>query len=351
MVKLTMPALLQAGIHFGHRARFWNPKMAPFIFGERHGIHIINLEKTLPRLRNALQFVYSIAEKRGKILFVGTKHAARDVVREQATRCGMPYVDYRWLGGMLTNYKTIRQSIRRLGDLEATIGNEKLVAGLTKKEVLNMMREKDKLANCLDGIKNMGGLPDAIFVIDVKHEVIAIREAKRLNIPVIGIVDTNSAPEGIDHMIPGNDDAIRAIQLYCESMADAIIEARAVVAEQDAAEAAKKPEVKEKAEPKKAVKKPVAEKTEASSEEKVEASAETKEPAEKAPAKKKVTRVKSGSVKAKSTAEKAEPAATNSAEAKPAAKKATTKKTTTKKATAKKTTTTADKTADDAAAE
>lgn len=294
MAKITMPALLQAGVHFGHRTRFWNPKMKPYIFGERHGIHIINLEKTLPKLRDALQFVYGVAEKRGKVLFVGTKYAARDVVREQATRCGMPYVDYRWLGGMLTNYKTIRQSIRRLTDLEVMLGNEKLMAGHTKKEVLTLMREKDKLANCLNGIKNMGGLPDAVFVIDVKHEHIAITEAKRLGIPVIGIVDTNSKPDSIEYMIPGNDDAIRSINLYCEAMADTIIEARAVVAEQEAAAAAKKPEVKD-AKPAKA---------EASADAKAEAT-DNANGADKPAAKKKVARVKSGSVE-ENAADKAE---------------------------------------------
>lgn len=226
MTDVTMRQLLEAGVHFGHQTRYWNPKMAPFIYGKRNSIHIINLEQTLPRFRELLRIVAKVAEKRGKILFVGTKYAAREIIKEEATRCGMPYVDYRWLGGMLTNYKTIRQSIKRLKDLEALFERENAFRGMTKKEVLNLMREKEKLSACLEGIKNMGSLPDVLFVIDVDNERIAVQEAKRLSIPVAGIVDTNSNPDDIDYLVPGNDDALRAIRLYCKTLADAIIEAR-----------------------------------------------------------------------------------------------------------------------------
>ncbi len=208
MITITMRQMLEAGVHFGHQKRFWNPKMGPYIFGVRHQIHIINLEHTLPLYREALNFVHNIASNRGKILFVGTKQAAQDIVREEATRCGMPYVNYRWLGGMLTNYKTIRQSIKRLKDLEYMRDNHGF-EGLTKKETMMSMRELKKLELSLNGIKEMGGLPDALFVIDVGHEKIAVDEAKRLGIPVIGIVDTNNSPDRIDYMIPGNDDSIR----------------------------------------------------------------------------------------------------------------------------------------------
>jgi len=226
MTKITMRQMLEAGVHFGHQTRYWNPKMAPYIFGVRHKIHIINLEETLPRFRETLEVIANIAEKKGKILFVGTKHAAREIVREEAIRCGMPYVDHRWLGGMLTNYKTIRQSIKRLKEIEGQVDDQDFLANLTKKEVLTLMREKDKLSACLSGIKNMGGLPDALFVIDVKHEKIAVQEAKRLGIPVIGIVDTNSSPKDIDYVVPGNDDALRSISLYCKTIADTIVDAR-----------------------------------------------------------------------------------------------------------------------------
>ncbi|OGO93484.1 MAG: 30S ribosomal protein S2 [Coxiella sp. RIFCSPHIGHO2_12_FULL_44_14] len=226
MTDITMRQMLEAGVHFGHQTRYWNPKMAPYIYGAHHKIHIINLEETLPLFRRAMQFAVEVAAKRGKILLVGTKHAARDIVREEATRCGMPYVDYRWLGGMLTNYKTIRQSIKRLKELEEYIANEENLVDMTKKEVLSLMRRKDKLSSNLSGIKNMGSLPDALFVIDVTHEKIAIQEAQRLGIPIIGVVDTNSSPDGIDYLIPGNDDALRAIRLYCQTLAEMIIQAR-----------------------------------------------------------------------------------------------------------------------------
>lgn len=229
MQEITMRQMLEAGVHFGHQTRYWNPKMAAYIYGSRHKIHIINLEKSLPLFREAIQFITSLASKKGRILFVGTKYSAREIIKEEAIRCGMPYVNNRWLGGMLTNYKTIRQSIKRLKHLEELITNEEVTAKMTKKERLNLHREKDKLSAALEGIKNMGGLPDALFVIDVNHEKIAVQEAKRLGIPVIGIVDTNSNPDGVDYLVPGNDDALRAIRLYCKTAADTIIEARNVL--------------------------------------------------------------------------------------------------------------------------
>ena len=223
MASIGMRDLLAAGAHFGHQTRFWNPKMAPYIYGARNKIHIINLERTLPALNEALTHVRNLASRRNKILFVGTKRAAAKVVQEQAARVGMPYVDQRWLGGMLTNYKTIRQSIRRLQDLETQAGDGTFEM-LTKKEALRKRRVMEKLDRSLGGIKEMGGLPDALFVIDVQHERIAVTEANKLGIPVLAIVDTNSDPEGIDHVIPGNDDAIRAIRLYVTAVADAIHE-------------------------------------------------------------------------------------------------------------------------------
>jgi small subunit ribosomal protein S2 len=225
-LSISMRDMLKAGVHFGHQTCHWNPKMRDYIFGARNKIHIINLEKTVPLLEDALNFLGSIASKKGKILFVGTKPAARDTIKDEAQRCHMPYVNHRWLGGMLTNYKTIRQSIRRLKELEALF--EKNVFGrLTKKEILNLTRDKAKLERSLGGIKNMGGLPDALFVIDVGHENIAIAEANRLGIPVIGIVDTNNSPDNINYVIPGNDDSLRSIQLYVKTVADCILEARA----------------------------------------------------------------------------------------------------------------------------
>ncbi len=223
MASIGMRDLLAAGAHFGHQTRFWNPRMAPYIYGARNKIHIIDLERTLPALNEALVHVKTLAGRRNKILFVGTKRAAAKVVREQATRVGMPYVDQRWLGGMLTNYKTIRQSIRRLQELE-TQAEDGTFEMLTKKEALRKRRTMEKLDRSLGGIKEMGGLPDALFVVDVQHERIAVTEANKLGIPVIAVVDTNSDPEGVDHVIPGNDDAIRAIRLYVTAVADAIHE-------------------------------------------------------------------------------------------------------------------------------
>ncbi len=218
--------MLQAGVHFGHQTRHWNPAMGSYIYGARNKIHIINLEKTQPLLNDALNYMGSIAARKGRILFVGTKPAAREIIKEEASRCGMPYVDHRWLGGMLTNYKTIRQSVKRLRDFEAMFEKNNF-GRLTKKEILNLTREKAKLDRALGGIKLMGGLPDALFVIDVGHEKIAIAEAKRLSIPVIGVVDTNNSPDGIDYVIPGNDDSVRSIRLFVRSAADAILTARA----------------------------------------------------------------------------------------------------------------------------
>ncbi len=222
-MSVSMRDMLAAGVHFGHQTRFWNPKMAPYIFGARNKIHIINLEHTLPAFNEALGEIRNMARKGNKILFVGTKRAAAKVVAEQATRVGQPFVDQRWLGGMLTNYKTIRQSIRRLQDLEQQAADGTFEM-LTKKEALQKTRMMDKLQGSLGGIKDMGGLPDAMFVIDVMHEHIAVSEANKLGIPVFGIVDTNSDPDGVDYVIPGNDDAIRAIRLYVAAVADAVAE-------------------------------------------------------------------------------------------------------------------------------
>ena len=221
-VQVSMRDLLQAGAHFGHQTRYWNPKMDQYIFGARNKIHIINLEHTVPAFNEALGLVKQLAGNKNKILFVGTKRAAGKIMKEQAERAGMPYVSHRWLGGMLTNYKTIRASIKRLRELE-TQQEDGTFAKLTKKEALMRTRHMEKLERSIGGIKEMGGLPDALFVVDVDHERIAITEANKLGIPVIGIVDTNSDPDGIDYIIPGNDDAIRAIKLYVTAVADACL--------------------------------------------------------------------------------------------------------------------------------
>jgi small subunit ribosomal protein S2 len=229
MSKISLRDMLEAGVHFGHRTRFWYPKMRPYIFGERNQIHIINLEKTLPLFEEACNFLGKIAANGGNVMFVGTKRQASKVIREAAIRSASPYVDHRWLGGMLTNFKTVRNSIKRLKELD-----EEFESGqadkLIKKERLRIERERTKLERSLSGIKNMNGLPDALFIIDVKYEYIAIAEAKKLGIPVVAVVDTNCKPEGIDYVIPGNDDAIRSIRLYAETIADAIIEGRHSVA-------------------------------------------------------------------------------------------------------------------------
>jgi small subunit ribosomal protein S2 len=225
MATMSMREMLEAGVHFGHQTRFWNPKMAPYIFGERSRIHIVNLEKTLPLYNEASEFVRRLVSDGGTILFVGTKRAARETVGEEATRCSMPYVNQRWLGGTLTNYKTVRQSIRRMKELEAQ-SIDGTFERLGKKEVIRLRREMEKLEKSLGGIKEMNGLPDALFVIDVGHEKIAISEARKLGIPIVGVVDTNNSPEGIDYVIPGNDDAIRAVQLYAQGVADAVLAGR-----------------------------------------------------------------------------------------------------------------------------
>jgi len=220
-----MRQMLEAGVHFGHQTRYWNPKMSRYIFGDRNKIHIVNLEKTLPLYNDAMNYLGSLAANKGNIMFVGTKRQAREMIRENAERCGMPYVNHRWLGGMLTNFRTVKQSIRRLKDLEA-MRDDGTLDRLAKKETMMRLRELDKLQRSLGGIKDMDGLPDALFVVDVGFEKNAINEANKLGIPVVGVVDTNNDPDGVDYVIPGNDDAIRAIKLYIQGAADAISEAR-----------------------------------------------------------------------------------------------------------------------------
>ena len=326
MSNVSMRLMLEAGVHFGHQTRFWNPKMAEFIFGARNKIHIVNLEKTLPLYNDAVNAIGKIAANRGTILFVGTKRAARNTVLEEADRCGMPYVNHRWLGGMLTNYKTIRQSIQRLMDLEemSTGGG---FARLTKKEALGLRREMEKLEKVLGGIKNMKGLPDALFVIDVGHEEIAVNEANKLGIPVFGIVDTNNSPDGIDYVVPGNDDAIKAIRLYAQGVADAIIEGRAsaVIQPEEIEQAAPKRKVSVKKAPvKKAAKAQTARDTKAAeADTKAEVAAEAEAAVEEA---------------VEETAEIAieEPVAEEAVEVEVASKKKVTKKKVVKKKVAKK---------------
>jgi len=224
-MSVTMRQMLEAGVHFGHQTRFWNPKMAPFIYGHRNKIHIINLEKTLIQFQDALKYMRQLASNRGTILFVGTKRQARDIVAEEAARAGMPYVDQRWLGGMLTNFKTVKTSIKRLKDMEQTMADNGLER-MSKKEALMFTREHDKLVKSLGGIKDMNGLPDALFVIDVGFHKIGVTEANKLGIPIVAVVDTNHSPEGIEYVIPGNDDSGRAIRLYAQAAADAILEGR-----------------------------------------------------------------------------------------------------------------------------
>jgi small subunit ribosomal protein S2 len=277
-----MRQMLEAGVHFGHQTRYWDPKMAPYIFGARGKIHIINLEKSLPMLIESLNFIGKIASKRGSVIFVGTKRAASKSIEEEALRCGMPYVSHRWLGGMLTNFRTIRQSIKRLRQIEK-MEEDGSFARLVKKEVLQLTRERDKLEKTLGGIKDMKNLPDAMFVVDVGHEDIAVKEARKLGIPVIAVVDTNCSPNDIDYVIPGNDDAIRSIRLYTQLVADAVLEGRAAMPHfEDSDEfveldefgnpvkrAAKAPKKADKAEKKKVAKKivskkaPIVEKVEA----------------------------------------------------------------------------------------
>ena len=224
----TMRQMLEAGVHFGHQTRYWNPRMAPYIFGHRNRIHIINLEKTAAMFGDALTYVRKLASNKGTILFVGTKRQAREIVAEEAARAGMPYVDHRWLGGMLTNFKTVKTSLKRLKDMEAATQDGSLER-MSKKEALSFSRELEKLQRSLGGIKDMNGLPDALFIIDVGYQKIAIQEARSLNIPVVGVVDTNNSPDGVDYVIPGNDDSARAIRLYARDVADAILEGRSQV--------------------------------------------------------------------------------------------------------------------------
>ena len=294
MANVSMRDLLKAGAHFGHQTRYWNPKMAPFIFGARNKIHIIDLELTVPALDKAVSIVRGMAQNKNKVLFVGTKRAAAKIIKEQAERAGQPFVNHRWLGGMLTNWKTIRQSIKRLRELEAKMGDGTLEK-ISKKEALDLSRQLEKLDRSIGGIKDMGGLPDAIFVVDVNHEKIAIQEANKLGIPVIGIVDTNSDPDGVDIVIPGNDDAIRAIELYSSAIADACIEGAAeslgksdyveVAEEAPAVEVTEKKSPAKKAAPKKAAEEAPVEEAPAA-EAAVEEAPAKKAPAKKAPAKK-----------------------------------------------------------------
>jgi small subunit ribosomal protein S2 len=227
-MSVTMRQMLEAGVHFGHQTRYWNPKMAEYIFGQRNKIHIVNLEKTMERYQEAMKFVRQLSSNKGTILFVGTKRQAREIVAEEAARCSMPYVDARWLGGMLTNYKTVKLSIKRLKDLEQ-MKEEGTFEKMNKREALTMQREMEKLDKSMGGIKDMGGLPDALFIIDVGYHKIAVTEANKLGIPIIGVVDTNHSPIGIAHVIPGNDDSSRAIRLYARGVADSVLEGRSMV--------------------------------------------------------------------------------------------------------------------------
>ena len=299
-----MREMLEAGVHFGHQTRFWNPKMRNYIFGDRNKIHIINLEKTLPLYKDAVNFISSLAANRGTILFVGTKRAAGKILREEAERCDMPFVNHRWLGGMLTNFKTVKQSIRRLKELEAMM--EKGIEGRNKKEILTMTREMEKLDRSFGGIKDMRGIPDALFVIDVGHEDIAVKEAVKLGIPVIGVVDSNNSPDNIDYVIPGNDDAIRAVTLYAKGMADAVITGRESVPKPAAGnkddfvetnEAGAVKTAKKKASKKKAAKKTAVKKADAA-EEKTEVVEEKTAVAEGEKAVKKVAKKKAAKKKA-----------------------------------------------------
>ena len=227
-MSVTMRQMLEAGVHFGHQTRFWNPRMAPYIFGQRNKIHIVNLEKTMVKYNEAMDFVRKLAANRGNILFVSTKRQAREIIAEEAQRAGMPFVDERWLGGMLTNFKTVKQSIKRLKEVEAMM-EDGSIERLSKREALTVRRELEKLQKSIGGIKDMGGLPDALFVIDVGYHKIAITEGQKLGIPVVAVVDTNHSPEGVDYVVPGNDDSSRAIRLYARGVADAVLQGRSQV--------------------------------------------------------------------------------------------------------------------------
>jgi small subunit ribosomal protein S2 len=335
--------MLEAGVHFGHQTRFWNPKMSQFIFGSRNKVHVINLENTVPAFNEALEVLRVEAAKGNQVLFVGTKRAANKIIKEQAERCGMPYVSHRWLGGMLTNYKTIRASIRRFRDLE-TQQNDGTFDKITKKEVLMRTRMKDKLENSIGGIKDMNGLPDILFVVDVDHERIAINEANKLGIRVVGIVDTNSDPDGVDHIIPGNDDSIRAIKLYAASVADSILEGKAQAASVTSKD--EFVEVDEKSTAKTAPEVAVEPTAEVAAEPAAEVAAEptaevAAEPAaeataKKAPAKKPAAKKAPAKKPAAKKAPAKKPAAKKAPAKKPAAKKAPAKKPAAKKAPAKK---------------
>ncbi len=288
-MSISIRDMFESGVHYGHQTRYWNPKMRQYIFGERNGIHLINLDKTYPMFKDVLNFIGQVVSKKGRILFVGTKKAACDVIQEQAERANMPYVNHRWLGGMLTNYTTVRQSVKRLIDLEKQ-QEEGVFDNMIKKEALKLSRQMEKLQRSFNGIKNMKGLPDALVVIDSNFEDIAIKEAQCLGIPVIAIVDTNCNPDGIDYVIPGNDDAIRAIRLYLTSMVDAILDAKQSIQEENFDEAPVSKKTK-KAEPKKVVKvqtKSTA--TQEATERTLEVKEEAKKPAAKKPAAKKATK-------------------------------------------------------------
>jgi small subunit ribosomal protein S2 len=323
MSNVTMREMLEAGVHFGHQTRYWNPSMAPYLFGQRNKIHIINLEKSLPLYEDAMNFVGKMAARRGTILFVGTKRAAQSIVQAEAERCGMPYVNRRWLGGLLTNFKTVRGSINRLKEIE-TMQTDGSFERINKKEQLMLRRELDKLKANLSGIKDMKGIPDAIFIVDVGYENIAVSEAVKLGIPVIGVVDSNNSPKGVDYVIPGNDDAIRSITLYAKGVADAILESKQSVAHlgggedsddlveidetgapvEPAEEAVAKPKVAKKTTKKKVAKKVEAEEGEADD----SATASKKKAKKKAAAKKKVAKKKTAAKKkvSKKTAAKAD---------------------------------------------
>ena len=315
MSNVTMREMLEAGVHFGHQARYWNPKMAPYLFGQRNKIHIINLEQSLPMYGEAVNFLSKLAAKKGKIMFVGTKRTAQNVIQEEALRCGMPFVNRRWLGGLLTNYQTVKQSINRMKSLEAKEADGTLEK-MTKKDQLRHKRELEKLSRGLSGIKDMGGLPDALFVVDVGYENIAVSEAKKLGIPVVGVVDSNNSPDNIDYVIPGNDDAIRSIRLYAKGIADAILDSRAATAHVGAGkeddfveldesgepiiqEVADKPVSKKTVVKKKVTKKKVAKKKTAKAASTDDASSDEKAVEAKAPTEAKVTKKKVAKKKTK----------------------------------------------------
>jgi small subunit ribosomal protein S2 len=337
MPNVTMRQMLEAGVHFGHQTRYWNPKMEPYIFGARGKIHIINLEETLPLLKESLDFLSRMASRRGTIMFVGTKRAASQSIAEEAQRCGMPYVSHRWLGGMLTNFRTVRGSINRLKELEQ-METDGTFAKLVKKEVLELTRERDKLERSLGGIKDMNALPDVMFVIDVGHEDIAVAEARKLGIPVVAVVDTNHNPDKIDYVIPGNDDAIRAIRLYAQLAADAILEGRASAPLPEDGDADEFVELDEEGNPieakptaRKAAKKTAAKATKKTAKKK--AAAKPAEDAEPAKAEAKTE----AEAEAEKTAEKDAEAETDAdTEAAAAPKKVSKKKAAKKKATKKK---------------